>query len=104
MAKLKLNYVTAVNGKEALDTYKQDASQFTAILMDVSMPVMDGLEATRQIRAYEWENKLKAVTVLALTGLASDRTHKEAFESGVDVFLTKPVRLQTLRHELGLAS
>ncbi|KAH8169165.1 histidine kinase-, DNA gyrase b-, and HSP90-like ATPase domain-containing protein [Sarocladium implicatum] len=104
MAKLKFNYVTAVNGKEALETYKREPSQFTAILMDVSMPVMDGLEATRQIRAFEWQNKLKAVTVLALTGLASDRTHKEAFESGVDVFLTKPVRLQTLRHELGLTS
>lgn len=104
MAKLKLVYVTAVNGKEALDTYKENPARFAAILMDVSMPVMDGLEATRQIRAYERDNKLNRVSILALTGLASDRTHKEAFESGVDVFLTKPVRLQTLREELGLAT
>ncbi|KAK0387180.1 hypothetical protein NLU13_5493 [Sarocladium strictum] len=104
MAKLKLAYVTAVNGLEAVDTYKEKPSRFAAILMDVSMPVMDGLEATRQIRAFERDNKLSRVSVLALTGLASDRTHKEAFESGVDVFLTKPVRLQTLREQLGLAT
>lgn len=102
MKKLKLSYVTAVNGKEALDAYTKEPARFAAILMDVSMPVMDGLEATRQIRAFEREKKLGPVSVLALTGLASDRTHKEAFESGVDVFLTKPVRLQTLRKELGL--
>lgn len=104
MAKLKLAYVTAVNGKEALDTYIEKPGRFAAILMDVSMPVMDGLEATRQIRAFERDNRSSRVSILALTGLASDRTHKEAFESGVDVFLTKPVRLQTLREELGLAT
>jgi signal transduction histidine kinase/CheY-like chemotaxis protein len=104
MAKLKLAYVTAVNGKDALDKYIEKPGRFAAILMDVSMPVMDGLEATRQIRTFEREHKLSRVSVLALTGLASDRTHKEAFESGIDVFLTKPVRLQTLREELGLAT
>lgn len=103
MAKLKLVFVTATNGKEAVDTYLEEPSKFTAILMDLSMPVMDGLEATRQIRAHERKNQLEAVSIFALTGLASDRIHKEAFESGVDVFLTKPVRLQTLRQELGLA-
>lgn len=101
MKQLNLAYVTAVNGKEAVDAYVENPARFTAVLMDISMPVMDGLEATRQMRAYEQWNQLSPVSILALTGLASDRTHQEALESGVDVFLTKPVRLQTLRQQLG---
>lgn len=102
MTKLQLPHVAVVNGQEAVDTYTEDPTRFAAVLMDLSMPVMDGLEATRHIRAHELKHKLRPVKVLALTGLASERTHREAFESGVDVFLTKPVRLQHLREHLGL--
>lgn len=64
------------------------------------MPVMDGLEATRHIRGHERSNQLHPVPIIALTGLASDSTHQEALESGVDVFLTKPVRLKVLTEVL----
>ncbi|KAK2590688.1 hypothetical protein QQS21_011628 [Conoideocrella luteorostrata] len=88
------------NDKEAVEAYTQSPSQFAGILMDISMPVMYGLEATRQIRAFEHKKQLARVTILTLTGLASDTTQQEALESGVDVFLTKPVRLKTLSEVL----
>jgi CheY-like chemotaxis protein len=100
MAKLGQDYTLATNGKVAVDKYKENPAQFVGIMMDISMPVMDGLEATRWIRAHERENKLRAVPVLALTGLSSHETHREALESGVDVFLTKPVGFKTLRQTL----
>lgn len=100
MAKLGQAYTLATNGKVAVETYTQNPNQFIGIMMDISMPLMDGLEATRWIRAHERENKLRAVPVLALTGLSSHETHREALESGVDVFLTKPVGFKTLRQTL----
>lgn len=57
------------------------------------MPVMDGLEATRKIRAIEKErnNGEKPATIIALTGLSSHKDESEAIESGMNLFLTKPV-------------
>jgi CheY-like chemotaxis protein len=60
------------------------------------MSVMDGLEATRLIREFERQHKLAPTLVIALTGLASANTQQEAFASGVDIFLTKPVRYAEL--------
>jgi CheY-like chemotaxis protein len=100
MGKLGLAHATAVNGLEAVEAYAADPGRFAAVLMDLSMPVMDGLEATRRIRAKEAEGRLRPVRILALTGLASERTYQEALQSGVDVFLTKPVRLQVLSEQL----
>ncbi|KAJ4354761.1 hypothetical protein N0V95_003534 [Ascochyta clinopodiicola] len=119
--KLGHRHVLAVNGLEALDTYKsaQDQSLITGsatqahtapakavianmaaridvILMDINMPEMDGLEATRQIRAHEIRNGLSPVTIIALTGVASTETQREANSSGVNLFLIKPVRLADL--------
>lgn len=119
--KLGHRHVLAVNGLEALDTYKsaQDQSLVTGlatqahtapakatvadmsaridvILMDINMPEMDGLEATRQIRAHEIRNGLPPVTIIALTGVASTETQQEANSSGVNLFLIKPVRLADL--------
>lgn len=64
------------------------------------MPVMDGLEATRSIREFEQQRKLPPTMVIALTGLASAGAQQEAFASGVDIFLTKPVPFKELRRVL----
>lgn len=60
------------------------------------MPVMDGLESTRRIRAHEKPNALAPSFIIALTGLASAKTQQDAFASGIDLFLTKPVPLKEL--------
>lgn len=60
------------------------------------MPVMDGLEATRKIRLFERSRQLAPVTVIAITGLGSQNDREEAFASGLDLFLTRPVRMGEL--------
>lgn len=60
------------------------------------MPVMDGLESARLIRAHERQQQLVPAVIIALTGLASAKTQQEAFGSGIDLFLSKPVPLKEL--------
>jgi CheY-like chemotaxis protein len=66
---------------------------------DVSMPVMSGYESTRAIRAIELSRRLSGGTnrpalIIALTGFSSQKDQEMAFESGVDIFMTKPVRFK----------
>lgn len=96
----KHDYVTAEDGVEAVQAFcahqLEAATKFDFVCMDISMPRMDGLEATRKIRAFEQGNGMEASKVIALTGLASAEAQQEAFSSGVDQFMTKPVRLREL--------
>jgi CheY-like chemotaxis protein len=64
--------------------------------MDINMPILNGFEASRQIRGFEQQRGLPPATIIALTGLGSASAQQEAFSSGVDLFLTKPVRLKEL--------
>ncbi|KAK5064278.1 hypothetical protein LTR84_000111 [Exophiala bonariae] len=82
--------VQASNGQEAVDIFKAANGAFKCVLMDVSMPVLDGMTATYLLRKYEANHSLRRVPVVALTGLASATARNEALESGMDHFLTKP--------------
>ncbi|KAG9245685.1 hypothetical protein BJ878DRAFT_338818 [Calycina marina] len=97
MRKLKLRHETAVNGLEALNIYKEAKGCFDIVFMDISMPIMDGIESTRHIRRFEREQGLDPVSLIALTGAANPNTRQEAFSSGVDLFLTKPVPMKSLK-------
>ncbi|KAI4727097.1 hypothetical protein E4T49_05142 [Aureobasidium sp. EXF-10728] len=100
--------LSATNGLEAFEAYKAAALGNTddptpkpeVVLMDISMPVMDGFEATRQIRAFERSNDITPATIIALTGLGSAEAQEEAFVSGIDLFLTKPIKLDKLTKSL----
>ncbi|KAF3769478.1 hypothetical protein M406DRAFT_348735 [Cryphonectria parasitica EP155] len=96
MRKLKYAHDTATNGLEAVDACRSREVHYRCIFMDISMPIMDGLEATRLIRAYEQKQQLKPAFIIALTGLASAAKQQEAYASGIDLFLTKPVPLKEL--------
>ncbi|KAK2602761.1 hypothetical protein N8I77_009268 [Diaporthe amygdali] len=100
MKRLGHEYDTAVNGLEALQMYTGNPVLYPFILMDISMPLMDGLESTRKIREVERADKIKPATVIALTGLASATIQREAIASGMDIFLTKPVNLKSLQQIL----
>jgi CheY-like chemotaxis protein len=110
MKKHKYSYIEAADGQEALDAYKasclpgphSDAPtrRFDVVLMDISMPVMDGMESTRRIREFEKENGLTKSNVIALTGLASAQAQQEAEASGIDVFMPKPVKFAALKNLL----
>ncbi|MBB1489463.1 response regulator [Oceanospirillum sediminis] len=87
----------AEDGKEAIRTIEQQQGQFHAILMDIQMPVMDGLEATRIIRSDpEWQ----ALPVIAMTANASEADRQDSLnagvDAGVDAYLTKPVDAELL--------
>ncbi|KAF5569963.1 histidine kinase [Fusarium phyllophilum] len=108
MKKCGFSYEEAENGEEAVDTFKKstigDAEQgapvkkhFDYILMDISMPVMNGVEATKRIRKLEAEYKVPRTTVFALTGLASADARQDAMSVGVDMFLPKPVKFAELK-------
>ncbi|KAH8426561.1 putative sensor histidine kinase/response regulator [Aspergillus melleus] len=81
----------AENGKLAVEAVERLAEGYDLIFMDMSMPVMDGFEATRAIRSLEKERDGESAIIIALTGLSSSRDESDALASGVDLFLTKPV-------------
>jgi CheY-like chemotaxis protein len=60
------------------------------------MPVMDGMTSTRKIRRFEKKEGCARVPIIALTGLAFNATRLEAYESGMDHYLTKPVDFRAL--------
>jgi PAS domain S-box-containing protein len=79
----------ASNGVEAIERRKQ--ASYDLILMDVQMPVMDGYTATREIRAWEKENRAPRVPIVALTAHALSGAAAESIEAGCDGHVTKPV-------------
>ncbi len=83
---------SAVNGKEAVQKFTSEI--FDLILMDVEMPEMDGLEATRIIRATESEGSHVPVYAITAHTLAADR--ESCFASGMDGFISKPISVDDL--------
>ena len=98
----KLQMITTVcnNGQEAVDLYVEQHDQFDLILMDCEMPVMDGYEACKRIRAFEHEQQLKPVTIIALTAHALHEHTRKARRYGMDDHIAKPVNFDTLRDTL----
>lgn len=100
MTKIKLPHAEAMNGLEAVNKFKEAEKPFDFVLMDLQMPVMDGLEATRQIREFEKERGtlyVKPSTIIAITGVGNEDTRKEAMEAGMSQFLTKPLKFKVLQ-------
>jgi signal transduction histidine kinase/CheY-like chemotaxis protein len=97
MERLHCSYATATNGQQALEKYRASEQTFDYVLMDISMPIMDGFESTRQIRRFEREAGRTPSMIVALTGLGSGEAQREAFRSGVDMFLSKPVPMLKLK-------
>lgn len=86
----------ASNGKEAFEMYQN--KKYDLILMDMQMPVMDGLEATRQIRAFEKEaNADNRVYIVALTANILAETKSDCLTAGMDDFMEKPFHEEKLR-------
>ena len=85
--------MVARNGKEAVKVTKERTPDL--ILMDIHMPVMDGLEATRIIRKNK-DTKLAKVPVIALTALAMPGDKEECLAAGADDYMKKPVGLKYL--------
>ncbi len=90
----------AGDGQPALDACA--ARRFDTILMDVQMPVLDGLEATRRLREAEGPNR--ATRIIGLTAGAGVEFERRCLGAGMDDYLTKPIQRATLMRALGLAA
>ncbi len=84
----------AENGHEALASWRE--GRFDLILMDIQMPVMDGLDATRAIRETEALEGRAPIRIVALTAHALQSDRKDALAAGMDAYLVKPLRTATL--------
>jgi len=86
---LGYNADLAENGEEALLLLEQRHEDYDAILMDVQMPVMDGLAATRAIR--QLESAASRIPIIALTANTAERDRQRCLAAGMNDFLTKPI-------------
>ena len=90
----------AENGQEAVDTFtKSHQGDFDIILMDVQMPVMDGYEATRAIRASQ-HPQAKSIPIVAMTANAFADDVRAALEAGMDAHVAKPIILENLENTM----
>ncbi|MEZ6129349.1 MAG: PAS domain-containing protein [Planctomycetaceae bacterium] len=81
--------ILAANGAEAVERYRSE--RFDVVLMDVQMPVMDGLEATAGIRRFEQQSGFRTA-IVAMTAHAMKGDRERCVESGMDDYLSKPIR------------
>jgi CheY-like chemotaxis protein len=87
--------VLAESGVEAVDALR--AEPFDLVLMDVQMPEMDGLEATRRIRRGESGAERTGIPIVAMTAHAMKGDREQCLESGMDAYLAKPIKPTDLR-------
>ncbi len=87
---------TVGNGQEAVELLREGAGRFDAVLMDVQMPVMDGIEATRIIRA-----ELKAaLPILAMTAGVMETERERCLQAGMDDFIAKPIDVEQMLEQI----
>jgi signal transduction histidine kinase/CheY-like chemotaxis protein len=85
----------AADGAQAIAACEQEVPHL--VLMDLQMPVMDGLESTRRLRALQAEGRLPRFPIVALTAHANDADRKLGAAAGMDDYLTKPILIDALR-------
>ena len=90
---LDVNIKHAANGKEAVELFRSE--KFDLVLMDIKMPVMDGLEATRKIKSINPQ-----VPVIAVSAHAFWSEQEKAFQAGCDDYITKPLRPEELKKKV----
>lgn len=90
LKKTKLNLIRAKNGQEAIDICKE-TKDLDAVLMDLSMPVMNGLEATTAIKVFRSE-----LPIIAQTAYAMEADREKTFQAGCDDYISKPIRRKVL--------
>ena len=97
MEKWKVSCDIASDGAQAIE--KSLKTKYDLILMDIHMPVMDGLEATQNIRTNP-DNPNQMTTIIALTAVALQEEKKRAFKVGINDFVAKPFTPKVLKKML----
>lgn len=104
--KRNITYSTAINGQEAVEQFKRSLEEgrpVNLVLMDLQMPVCDGIEATQQIREVEGKNQpaLPRSRILMITGQDSAQDKARSFAAGADAFYVKPMGVKALDQGIG---
>ncbi len=90
-----LNVTTAINGAEAVNAVKD--KHFDLIFMDIAMPIMDGVSATKEILAYEKEQNKEHTPIIAVTANALKGDKERFLNDGLDDYIAKPAKQQDIR-------
>lgn len=99
LEKMGHDIVCAENGKDCLELLKKE--DVDVILMDIQMPVLDGLEATRRIRTYKRYKNFQNIPIIALSAHATKKNKETAAKAGVDGYISKPFEWALLEKTLG---
>lgn len=94
---------SVVNGKEAVDAYRRSPGRYHLILMDIQMPVMDGITATHEIRKLELELKStfrSAVPIIAMTADAMKGDREKCLAAGMNDYISKPVKREKVLYKV----
>jgi CheY-like chemotaxis protein len=93
---LGVDYKLAINGQDVIDIYKKYHEDFDLILMDINMPILNGIEAFYEIREYEENQSLNPIPVVALTANAIKGDREKFISLGMNDYLSKPINLDEL--------
>ena len=94
MKKYNYHIDIAENGKKGVEFFLQN--KYDVILMDIQMPVMDGIEATKRIRQIEEEKAWPRTKIVAVTAYAMEGDEERLYEAGIDDYLRKPYKADQL--------
>lgn len=95
---LNIDLIMVGNGREAVEAFQSHKPDL--VFMDISMPEMDGLEATQKIREMEEAGSCRRVPIVALTAHALDGDKDRILKAGLDHYVTKPIKKQTLHDQI----
>jgi signal transduction histidine kinase/ActR/RegA family two-component response regulator len=95
LSKLNIKYTIVNNGQEAIDAFSKNPRQWQLVLMDCEMPKIDGFTASINIRNQSKEGQ--KIPIIALTAHATDEHKKKAKESGMNDFISKPIKIEALK-------
>ncbi|MDZ7741904.1 MAG: ATP-binding protein [Bacteroidota bacterium] len=98
LKKNKHNVDIAENGKIGLEFFEKN--QYDVILMDIQMPVMDGIQATKKIRMIETEKDMEPIRIVAVTAYAMEGDEEKFYQAGIDDYLRKPYKANQLLEKL----
>jgi CheY-like chemotaxis protein len=90
----------AKTGKQAVAIYEENPGGFDIVFMDCEMPELNGFEATRRLRQFEVEHRLKRIPVVALTAHMDDEVIGHINDQGMDDYLAKPIDRRKIHHKL----
>jgi CheY-like chemotaxis protein len=100
--KLGYPHVFAVNGEVAVEAFKAREKGFDIVFMDLSMPVLDGFEATKRLREIEAHISWPPAKIVALSTYGTDESRSKAIECRCDLFLMKPASPRKIRETVQL--